>query len=115
MTSASSAPATTISRLIACSQLCCVVLFGVLLFRPWQATAPALGAALILASVAFAIAAIFIARGAHGLVRVVFGAFALLALTLGAGGLWLLTAPASYRMRGRQDVTSRERAVRSAA
>src|SRR5450432_3318394 len=98
MMSAPSAPATVISRLIACSQLCCVVLFGVLLFRPWQATAPALGSALILASLAFAAAAIVIARSAHGLVRVVFGAFAVLALSLGAGELWLLIAPASSTM-----------------
>ena len=115
MTSASSAPATIISRLIACSQLSCVVLFGVLLFHPWQATAPALGSALILASVAFAAAAIFIARGAHGLVRVVFGAFALLALLLAAGELWLLLAPASSTMLGLQDASSLELAVAVAA
>ena len=55
---ASLAPATLTSRLIACSQLACVVLFGALLFIPWQATSPVLGATFILACAAFVIASL---------------------------------------------------------
>src|SRR5258708_29644157 len=83
-------PRPLVSRLIACSQLTCVVLFGVLLLRPWQAGVPALGAAFILACVAFAIAAIAISRDAAGLVRVVFGSFAALAFALAVSEVWLL-------------------------
>src|ERR1700730_189524 len=100
MKSASLAPATLTSRLIASSQLACVVLFGVLLLRPWQATAPAVGAAFLLACAAFAIAAVSVARGAHGVVRVVFGVFALLAISLGAAEIWLLVSPVSMGFQG---------------
>ena len=108
---ASIAPATLTSRLIACSQLACVVLFGVLLLIPWEATSPAPGAAFILACAAFAIAAVSIAAGAHGLVRVVFGAFALLALSLGASELWLLVSPVKTGMLGLQAASTLELAV----
>jgi two-component system NtrC family sensor kinase len=109
------APASLTSRLIASSQLACVVLFGVLLARPWQATSPALGAALVLACAAFAAAAISIAMAARGQVRAVFAAFALLALGLGLGELWILAAPGTLVLSGLQDATSLELAVAMAA
>ena len=112
---ASLAPATLTSRLIACSQLACVVLFGALLLAPWQATSPAPGAAFILACAAFAIASVSIARGARDLVRMVFGAFALLALLVGIGEAWLLMAPVSPVLRGLQELSSLELAVAMAA
>ncbi|MEO7455457.1 MAG: ATP-binding protein [Gemmatimonadaceae bacterium] len=105
------ASATRTSRLIACSQLACVVLFGVLLLTPWQATSPAPGAALILAFAAFAIAAVSIAITARGLIRVVFSAFALLAVLLVAGELWMLVAPGSTLALGLQDASRLELAV----
>ena len=112
---ASLAPATLTSRLIASSQLACVVLFGVLLLRSWQATAPAVGAAFLLACAAFAIAAISVARGAHGFVRVVFGVFALLAISLGIGEVWLLVAPTVTGLQGLREASSLELAVAMAA
>ena len=112
---ASLAPVTLTSRLIACSQLACVVLFGALLFAPWQATSPALGATLILACAAFAIAALSIARGAHGIVQVVFGAFAALAMLIGFDELWMLVAPSPAISSALQNVTSLELAVTMAA
>jgi two-component system NtrC family sensor kinase len=115
MRMASVAPESLTSRLIAASQLACAVLFVVLLLRPWQATSLPLGAILILASGAFAIAAISIARGAHGLVRVAFAAFALLGLSLAAGEIWLLVAPASAAMEALQDASSLELVVAMAA
>jgi two-component system NtrC family sensor kinase len=115
VTDAATSPASLTSRLIALSQLACVVLFGVLLLRPWQATTPALGAAFVLACAAFAAAAISIAQPARGLVRVVFGAFALLALSLGAGELWVLATPAAAALRGLREASSLELAVVMAA
>ncbi len=112
---ASLAPATRTARWVACSQLACVVLFGVLLLSPWQATSPALGTALTLACVAFAIASISIASGARGLVRTVFAAFALLALLLGFGELSLLLRPASAILPALQELSSLELAVAMAA
>ena len=112
---ASLAPATLTSRLIACSQLACVVLFGTLLFVPLQATSAARGAAVSLACAAFAIASISIARGARDIVRFVFGAFALLALLIGVGELWLLASPFSPMLPGLQEVSSLELAVAMAA
>ena len=112
---ASLAPATLTSRLIACSQLACVVLFGALLFVPWQATSPVLGAAFALACGVFAIASVSIARGSRGLVRLVFGAFALLALLIGIGELWLLGSPFSTVLSGLQEVSRLELAVAMAA
>ena len=91
-------PASLTSRLIALSQLTCVVLFGVLLLRPWQATSPVLGAALMLACAAFGAAALSIARPSRGLVRVVFGAFALLAFGL---GVTMFSGLPSLRLFGR--------------
>ena len=82
---------------------------------PWQATSPALGAALILACAAFAIASISVAVSASGLVRVVFGAFALVALSLVVGELWLLTSPFTTVTLGLQDVSTLELAVAIAA
>ena len=112
---ASVAPATLTSRFIASSQLACVALFGALLLSPWQATSPALGAALILACAAFAVASVSIARGARGLVRVVFGAFALLTLLIGIGEVWLLVTPFSPALPGLQELSSLELAVAMAA
>ena len=115
MTDRSIAPASLTSRLIALSQLACVVLFGVLLLRPWQATRPPIGAVFVLACAAFAAAALSIARPARGLVRVVFGAFALLALALGAGELWVLAHPATLAVQGLRVASSLELAVAMAA
>jgi two-component system NtrC family sensor kinase len=112
---ASAALAGLISRLIALSQLACVVLFGVLLLVPWRATTPALGAAFVVACAAFAAAALAIARPARGLVRAVFGAFALLALALGSGELWVLARPATSAMWGLREASSLELAVTMAA
>ena len=111
MKQASVAAATLISRLIACSQLACVVLFGALLFVPWKATAPIVGATFVLACAAFAIASVSIARAAHGLVRLVFGAFASLAMVVGLGETWLLIAPHTPILPGLQDLSSLELAV----
>lgn len=108
-------PRPLVSRLIACSQLTCVVLFGVLLLRPWQASVPALGAAFILACVAFAIAAIAIARTAGGWVRVVFGGFATLAAALAVSEVWLLVFPLSTQPLGLQEATSLELVISMAA
>ena len=105
------APASLTSRLIACSQLACVVLFGALLLTPWQATSPALGAAFILACAAFATASISVAVNANGFVRVVFGAFALVALSLGVGEWWLLISPFTTATLGLQDASTLELAV----
>ena len=115
MTGTAAAPAGLTSRLIALSQLACVVLFGILLLRPWQATTPAVGVAFVLACAAFGAAAISIARSARGLVRVVFGAFALLALALSVGELWLLAEPATTAMQGLREASSLELAVAMAA
>ncbi|MDQ6633391.1 MAG: ATP-binding protein [Gemmatimonadota bacterium] len=111
MKSSAAGPVTVTSRLIAVSQLACVVLFGVLLLRPWQATAPALGAAFVAACVAFAAAALSIALPARGLERVVFGAFALLAMALGLGEIWLIASPTTTAVQGLRDATSLELAI----
>ena len=108
---ASLAPATLTSRLIACSQLACVVLFGALLFVPSKVSSPAVSAAFILACTGFAIAAVSIARGARGLVRLVFASFALLALLLGVGEISVLASPSSPVLPGLQELTSLELAV----
>jgi two-component system NtrC family sensor kinase len=115
VTAAATAPPSLTSRLIALSQLACVILFGVLLLRPWQATSPTLGAAFMLACLAFAVAAVSIARQARGLVRVVFGAFALLALGLGVGEIWVLATPATTAVQGLREASSLELAVAMAA
>ncbi len=108
-------PVTLTPRLIACSQLACVVLFGALLFAPWKATSPALGAILILACAAFAVAALSIARGAQGIVRVSFGAFAALAMLIGFDELWTLFAPAPAMSAVLSNANSLELAVAIAA
>ena len=107
--------ATLTSRLIALSQLACVLLFGILLLRPWQPTAPVLGGAFASANLAFALAAISIARPARGAQRIVFGAFALLTLALAAGEIWLVLAPSTAPAWGLRDATSLELAVAMAA
>ncbi len=112
---ASLTSATRTSRLIACSQLACVVLFGSLLLAPWQALSPTLGATFILAAAAFALAAVSIARSASGLVRAVFIAFALLATLAGIGEAWLLVEPASPLFIALQELSSLELAVAMAA
>ena len=106
--------ATLISRLIACSQLACVVMFSVLLLGPWRATSPEFGAAFVLAAAAFCIAALAIARGASGFVRLVFAAFALLALALGVGELWLIASHRSLPL-GLEAASALELAVSMAA
>jgi len=112
---ASLTSATRTSRLIACSQLACVVLFGSLLLVPWQALSPTLGATFILACAAFALAAVSIARGTAGLMRVVFVAFALLATLAGLGEAWLLAVPASPMFLALRELSSLELAVAIAA
>jgi two-component system NtrC family sensor kinase len=108
---AATTPASRTSRLIALSQLACVVLFGVLILRPWQATAPAPGLAFVLACAAFGAAAWSISRAAYGPVRIVFAAFALLALGLVAGELWVLTHAAGTAVQGLRQASSLELAV----
>ena len=115
MTDPATAPASLTSRLIALSQLGCVVLFGVLLLRPWHATTPSLGAAFVLACAAFGAAAISIAHRSRGLVRGVFAAFALLALALGVGELWVLANPGTTAVQGLREASSLELAVAMAA
>ena len=111
MTAPAAAPASVTTRLIALSQLACVILFGVLLLRPWHATTPSLALAFVLACAAFGAAASSIARQARGLVRVVFGAFALLALGLCIGGFWLVLHPATTMFEGLREASSLELAV----
>ncbi len=108
-------PASYLSRLIASSQLTCVVLFGVLLMRPWDATEPALGAAFVISCATFAVAALATGRTAHDIVRLVFGAFAALALVLAGGELWIIAHPATTLLSGLQEATSLELAIAMAA
>ena len=112
---ASLTSATRTARLIACSQLACVVLFGSLLLAPWRALSPTLGATFILACAAFALAAVSIARGTAGLMRAVFIAFALLATLAGLAEGWLLAMPASPMFIALQELSSLELAVAIAA
>jgi two-component system, NtrC family, sensor kinase len=104
-------PAGLTARLIAVSQLACVVLFGALLLRPWHATTPVLGIMFVAACAAFAAAAVSIAWPARGLVRVVFGAFALVALALALGELWVVVMPRPTTFGGLRDASSLELAV----
>jgi two-component system NtrC family sensor kinase len=115
VTDAGTPPAERTTRLVALSHLACVVLFGMLLLRPWHAGTPALGLTFALACATFGAAAISIARSARGLVRVVFGAFSLLAFALGVGELWLLAVPATVALQGLREVSSLELAVSMAA
>jgi two-component system NtrC family sensor kinase len=115
VTSPTMAPASRTSRLMAASQLACVALFGVLLMQPWDATSVPLGLSLVLACGVFAAAAVAIARSARGLVRIVFGAFALLAILLAAGELWILGVPGTHVLLGLQMAESLELAVAIAA
>ncbi|MEO6528509.1 MAG: ATP-binding protein [Gemmatimonadaceae bacterium] len=109
------APRSLNSRLIALSQLTCVVLFGVLLVRPWQATSPTLGAFFILACVTFSAAALSIAHATHGVLRIVFGAFALLAILSGIGEIAVILVPGSVYFPALRDASSLELAVAIAA
>jgi two-component system, NtrC family, sensor kinase len=111
---AGSTPARLTPRLIAISQLACVVLFGVLLLVPWQATALALGT-FLLACATFGAAAMSIALSARGLVRAVFGAFAFLALALGVAAIWVLLSPQTTVAQGLREATSLELAIVMAA
>ena len=115
MTLTKTAASSRTSRLIASSQLACVVLFGALLARPWQASSPLLGGALVIACVMFAAAAVCIALAASGEVRVVFGAFALLAAGVALGELWILASASTTLLGGLQDATGLELAVAIAA
>jgi two-component system NtrC family sensor kinase len=103
------------SRTIAISQLVCVVLFGMLLLRPWQATDAPVGATFLLACAAFAAAAISIVRSARGLVRVVFAAFAIVALALGVGELAIMTSSVGSALPGLREASSLELTVTMAA
>ena len=94
------APRSLNSRLIALSQLAGVVLFGALLLQPWQATNPVVGTIFILACAAFAAAAISVARATAGPLRPVFGAFAVLSLSVGIGELALITVPGTTALAG---------------
>jgi two-component system NtrC family sensor kinase len=107
----SAAPRTVNSRLIAQSQLACVALFGALLVQPWRATNPVLGTVLIVACAAFAAAAISVARTAAGSLRIVFGAFAVFALSIAIGELGIILIPGAMAMGGLQEATSLELAV----
>ncbi len=99
-------PAAMMSRLIALSHLACAVLFGVLLLRPWQATATALAVTFVVACLAFAAAALAIARSTRRIERIVLATFAGLALSLAAGELWLIVSPATTWLHGLRDATS---------
>jgi two-component system NtrC family sensor kinase len=107
----SAAPRTVNSRLIALSQLACVALFGALLVQPWRASSPVLGTVFIVACATFAAAAISVARTAAGSLRIVFGAFAVLALSIAIGELGTILIPGSMVMGGLQEATSLELAV----
>jgi hypothetical protein len=109
------APRSLNSRLIALSQLACVALFGALLIRPWQASSPALGATFIVACAAFSAAALSVTRTTRGLLRVVFAAFALLALLAGFGELALMLAPGIAAFSALRDASSLELVVAVAA
>jgi two-component system NtrC family sensor kinase len=109
------APRTLNSRLIALSQLACVVLFGALLIRPWRASSPELGAVFIIACATFAAAAIAVARVTLGSLRIVFGAVAVLALGIGIGELAIIVVPGTTALGGLQEATSLELAVAIAA
>jgi two-component system NtrC family sensor kinase len=111
----SAAPRSLDSRLIALSQLACVVLFGALLIQPWRASSPALGAVFIFGCATFAASAISIARTAGGSLRIVFGAFAVLAICVGFGELAIILVPDSTAMGGLRDASSLELAVAIAA
>jgi two-component system NtrC family sensor kinase len=107
----SAAPRTVNSRLIALSQLACVALFGALLVQPWRASSPVLGTVFIVACATFAGAAISVARTAAGPLRIVFGAFAMLAMSVAIGELGIILIPASMAIGGLQEATSLELAV----
>ena len=112
---ASAAPRSIDSRLIALSQLACVVLFGVLLVQPWRASNPVLGTAFIVACATFAASAISVARVTNTPLRVVFGALAVLALSVGIGELLLILDPGTTAMGGLREASSLELAVAMAA
>jgi two-component system NtrC family sensor kinase len=107
----SAAPRSFNSRLIALSQLACVALFGALLVQPWRASSPVLGAVFIVACATFAASAISVARTTAGSLRVVFGALAVLALSIAIGELGIILIPGSMAMGGLQEATSLELAV----
>ena len=111
----SAAPRSLNSRLIALSQLACVVLFGALLIQPWRASSPVLGAVFIFACATIAASAISVARTGGGSLRIVFGAFAVLALCLGVGELAIILVPDTTVMRGLQEASSLELTVAIAA
>ncbi len=103
-------------RLIAISQLACVVLFGVLLLMPFGAGAPGVTATFALACLAFAVASIQVARSSAATVRAVFAGLAALSLALALGELWLLASfPVTRAVQGLQDASSLELAVVVAA
>jgi hypothetical protein len=112
---ASAAPRGIDSRLIALSQLACVVLFGALLIQPWRASSPVLGAVFIVACATFGASAISVARVTAGPLRVVFGALAVMALSVGIGELSLILDPRTTAMGGLQEASSLELAVAVAA
>jgi PAS domain S-box-containing protein len=107
----SAAPRTFNSRLIALSQLACVALFGALLVEPWQASSPVLGTVFIVACATFALSAISVAHATAGSLRIVFGAFAVLALSIAIGELGIIFIPGSMAMSGLREATSLELAV----
>lgn len=115
MTLSAMAPASLTSRLIAASQLACVVLVAALIARPWDARSIPLGAALILACLLFAAVAVAIARSARGLVRVVFAAFAVLALGIALGELWILVTRSATALPALQLAQGLELAIAIAA
>ena len=109
------APHSLNSRLIALSQLACVALFAALLAQPWHSSSVVIGALYIVACATFATAAISIAHATHGSLRVVFGAFAVLALGVGMGELALIVLPGTTALGELREATSLELAVAIAA
>ncbi|HEV7991760.1 MAG TPA: ATP-binding protein [Gemmatimonadaceae bacterium] len=115
MMSSTDAARSVNARLIASSQLACVVLFGVLLLRPSPPTSPAIGTAFAVACAAFTASAISVARSAHGMLRAVFAAFALLVLSAAFGELLVLTSIGGAGLTGLREASGLELAVTIAA
>src|SRR5215207_4407884 len=109
------APRSLNSRLIALSQLACVVLFGALLVQPWQASSPYRGPYSSSPARRSPLPRFSVARATHATLRLVFGAFAVLALGVGIGELALIVLPGTTALGGLQEASSLELAVAIAA
>jgi two-component system NtrC family sensor kinase len=109
------APRSLNSRLIALSQLACVVLFGVLLVRPWRAADTPLGTAFVFACISFSGASLAVARTTRGILRILFSVFSLLALLAALGELTIVLTPRGGAVPALRDATSLELAIGVAA